>query len=367
MQYGLIMAGGAGTRLWPLSRRQTPKQLLKIIRGKSLLQLSFERLRGLLPPERIYVCTKKDSAAAVAENLPEMLPQNLLGEPEGRDTANAVGFAAAVLGAADPEAQIAVVTADHVIEPVERFQQSLRLAFEVVSRDPDALVTFGIVPTHGNTALGYIHRGEPLSGLGEKGAYRVLGFKEKPDQATADRYVESQRYYWNSGMFVWRASTVLRELSTHLSESYKGLMRIAEAWNTPAREAVLAEVYPKLPRISIDYAVMEPVSRGKGRAHVVVVEMPVQWLDVGSWPTLAETLPTDDHDNALDCGMLAMVDCDDNIILSRDPEHLIAAVGLSDMIVVHTADVTMVCPRREAQRVKDLVARARELYGDRFQ
>jgi mannose-1-phosphate guanylyltransferase len=368
MRYGLIMAGGSGTRLWPLSRKDKPKQLLPLIHGRSLLQLSYDRLRGLLPAEQIYVCTKADYGPSVLANLPELPAANLLGEPEGRDTANAVGFAAAVLLENDPDAVMAVMTADHVIEPIDAFHSALRLAFDVVAEQPDALVTFGIVPTDGHTGLGYIHRGEALQLASNRpGAYRVFGFKEKPDKATADRYVESGRYYWNSGMFVWRCDTVMRELSLHLPDAHRGLTRIAQAWSSPQQLAVLRDVYPQLPRISIDYAVMEPVSQGKGKAHVITVEMPVQWLDIGSWPALAETLPTDDHDNAVDSQVCLLIDTDNNIIVSHDPDHLVAAVGLSDMIVVHTHDVTMVCPKRDAQRVKELVTKARETFGGRYQ
>ncbi|MDB5173381.1 MAG: Mannose-phosphate guanylyltransferase [Phycisphaerales bacterium] len=368
MQYGVIMAGGAGTRLWPLSRGNRPKQLLPVVQGKSLLRLSYDRLRGILPPERIFVCTGSAFGPQVLENLPELPKENLLGEPTGRDTANAVGFSAAVLHHRDKDAVAAIVTADHVIEPVENFQAAVRTAFEVAEEQPDALVTFGILPSHGHTGLGYVHRGEPLRLKRDSGtAYRVLGFKEKPDKPTADRYVESGRYYWNSGMFVWRCDTVLKELATHLPLSHRGLTRIAEAWDTPRRDAVLQEVYPALPKISIDYAVLEPASQGKGKAQVAVVEMPVQWLDVGSWPALAETLRTDDHSNAVECNTCVFVDSDDNIIVSEDPEHLISTIGINDMIIVHTRDATLVCPKGEAQRVKDLVGKVKEKFGNRYQ
>jgi mannose-1-phosphate guanylyltransferase len=368
MQYGVIMAGGAGTRLWPLSRNDRPKQLLPIVRGHSLLQLSYERLRKVLPDERIFVVTSAAHGERVRQVLVNLRPENLLPEPEGRDTANAVGYAAAVLRQRDPDAVAAFVTADHVIEPAEQFARSLRTGFDVVAEHPDSLVTFGIVPTHGHTGLGYIHRGEPL-GLksGTDGAYRVLAFKEKPDKPTADRYVESGRYYWNSGMFVWRCETVLAELAAHLPESHRGLTRIAEAFDTPQRQQVLDEVFPKLPKISIDYAVMEPASQGKGGASVVVVEMPVQWLDIGSWPALAEIFKLDAHDNAIDCINCCVVDSDGNIIVSHDPNHLIATVGLSDMIVVHTPDATLVCPKDEAQRIKELVTRLRDRHGEKYQ
>ncbi len=368
MEYAVIMAGGRGARLWPFSRNARPKQLLPVVQGKSLLQLSYERLRALLPAERIFVCTAAAHRDAVLANLPELSPDNVIGEPEGRDTAHAVGLPATILLQRDPEAVMAIVTADHVIEPVDQFAASLKLGFEAVSEDPKALVTFGLVPTHGHTGLGYIHRGEPLPlKSGAKGAYRVLAFREKPDRATADRYVESGRYYWNSGMFVWRCDTVLDELAIHLPESSKGLLKIAEAWNTPNRDAVLKQVYPTLVKKSIDYAVMEPASHGKGKAHVVVVEMPVEWLDVGSWPALSETIPSDDHDNAVDAKICVLVDSFNNIVVSHDPSHLLALVGVSDMIVVHTPDATLICPKADAQRVKDLVDRVKEKTGEKYQ
>ena len=366
MQYGVIMAGGSGTRLWPISRGDKPKQLLRVVRGKSLLQVSYDRLRGILPANQIYVCTASAHAPLVAADLPDLPPENILGEPTGRDTANAVGYTAAILHKKDPDAVCAVVTADHVIEPIEDFQTAIKTGFAVAGEHPDALVTFGIVPTYGHTGLGYVHRGEALPVKGGTGAYKVLAFREKPDKPTADRYVESGRYYWNSGMFVWRADTVLGEVAAHLPESYKGLMQIAGAWDTADREQVLNEVYPKLQKISVDYALMEPASQGKGKARVAVVEMPVHWLDVGSWTTLAETLATDEHNNAAECPASLFVDSDDNIVFSTDPAHLVTTIGVSDMIIVHTPDATMICPKNESQRVKDLVGKVKEKFGNRY-
>lgn len=368
MRYGVIMAGGSGKRLWPLSRGNAPKQLLRLSKGKSLLRLSFERLRGTLPPERIYVCSADAHRELILNELPELPGQNLLGEPEGRDTANAVGFSAAVLHRLDPEAAFAVVTADHVITPVDVFGERIEVGFEVCERYPSLLCTFGIVPTHGHTGLGYVQRGQPLRVDGREGVYAVQAFKEKPDKPTADRYAESGRYYWNSGMFVWKAQTVLAYLKEFLPNSHGGLMRIAEAWGTDRQQQVLANVYPTLPRISIDYAVLEPASRRAAADEgVAVVEMPVQWLDVGSWPALAESLETDENDNAIDAPATALLNSDANIIVSRDGEHLIALIGVSDMVVVHTPDCTLVCPKSDAERVKELLDKVvTRKYGERY-
>ena len=350
MQYGVIMAGGAGTRLWPLSRSDRPKQLLPVVRGKSLLQLSYERLRGLLPPDRIFVCTGAPHGQAVLDNLPELPKENLLGEPTGRDTANAVGFPAAVLRQRDKDAVTAVVTADHVIAPLEKFQAAIKTAFDVVAAEPNSLVTFGIVPAYGHTGLGYIHRGESLATSGGRigGAYRVLSFKEKPDKSTADRYAESGRYYWNSGMFVWRCDTVLDELQQHLPQSYRGLTQIAQTWDDPAkRDAVLREVYPELPKISIDYAVMEHAR------EVLVVQAPFRWDDVGSWLALERMHPQDVDGNtilATHCGLHTR-DC----IIAADPGHLVATVGVDNLLIVQDGDATLVADRRDEGAVKQLV------------
>ena len=371
MRYGVIMAGGSGKRLWPLSRGDTPKQLLPVSQGKSLLRLSYDRLAGMLPPERIYICTGAGHRELILREIPELPHENLLGEPEGRDTANAVGFPAAVLHRQDPEATFAVVTADHVITPVELFQQRLNVGYEVCESYPKLLCTFGIVPTHGHTGLGYVQRGQPLTVQGREGVYAVQAFKEKPDKPTADRYVESGRYYWNSGMFVWRAETVLGYLREFLPNSHAGLQQIASDWGTPKQAHTLERIYPTLPKISIDYAVMEPASRRPAADEgVAVVEMPVNWLDVGSWPALAETLETDQFDNAVDAAKLALLSSDANIIVSRDrnnPDHLIALIGVSDTVVVHTADCTLVCPKNQAERVKELVEKVvKPQFGERY-
>ena len=361
MRNVVIIAGGSGTRLWPLSRSDRPKQMLPVAGERSLLRVAYDRLAGLVEPDRIYVCTAAAHADLVLEQIPELDDTRLIGEPAGRDTANAVGLASAVVGRDDPDAVLAIVTADHLIKPEDDFRTAIRQAFELVEQRPRSLCTFGIEPTHPHTGLGYVERGDRIDGTA---GYLVERFREKPDRETAEQYLATGRFWWNSGMFVWRASTLLEVLDTLLPESASRLREVASVWDTPDRDAVLAAVYPQLPKISVDFAVMEPVSQGKTEAEVVVVSMPVEWLDVGSWAALASTLEVDIDGNTVTGGCLTcLVDSRENVVVTDDPGHLIAAVGLSRHIIVHTRDVTMVCPLADGERVKELVAAVQSQHG----
>lgn len=351
----VIMAGGVGTRLWPLSRRGRPKQLLRLFDGKSLLRRAFERLTGLLPPERIHVITLDDHLPQVAEQVPELPGANLIGEPVGRDTANAICLSALLLARRDPDGVMGVFTADHIIEPADRFRQTLEEGYTAAAEHPDALVTFGIKPTVAHTGLGYIRRGELLTGR----TYAVREFKEKPDAATAAGYLESGEYYWNSGMFVWRIDTILGELRHHLPDSAGKLRQIADGWDAPDRTKRLADVYPTLNKISIDYAVMEKAER------VLVVEMDCRWLDVGSWPALAEALATDPAGNVSAARRTAILDGRNNVLVS-EADHLLAAIGVEDLVVVHGEDATLVCRTQDAQRIKELVEELERRFGREY-
>ena len=365
MRHAVIMAGGSGTRLWPLSRAERPKQLLDVVADgsggtRSLLAEAFARLRTVLPADRIWVCTAARYGSQVQAALPELRPERLVLEPVARDTANAVGLTAALVAEADPDAELAVVSADHVIRPVERFAATLTTAYDALTARPDALVTLGITPTSPATGFGYVQKGAPA---GVPGVAEAAGFREKPDRATAEAYLASGDYLWNSGMFVWRAATVLDALADHLPETAEGLRRIVAAPPGPERDTVLAEVFPALQKISVDYAVLEPAATQPGR--VLVADLDVDWLDVGSWPALAGTLGSDGAGNALR-GLSVLVDSADNIVFSDDPGHLVALVGVRDSVVVHTADVTLVCPVADAERVKELLAAVETRNGRRY-
>ncbi len=345
MRYAVIMAGGAGTRLWPASRTARPKQLLRLFGGRSLLRESFERVVRLIPAERIAVITGAEHVSLVAQELPEIPTDNLFGEPCGRDTANAAGLSAAILRERDPGAVLGVFTADHIIRPPERFERAILAGFAAAEREPDALVTFGIRPVSPHTGYGYVQRGDEIA----PGAYAVARFTEKPDAETAARYVLDGRYYWNSGMFVWRADTVLEQLRKHLPQSLDGVMQIARAWSGGRRNAMLDRIYPALPKISVDYAVLEKAAR------VLVVEMDCSWVDVGSWAALESVIPPDAHGNVSAAPRVVHLDSR-RTITAGEEEHLIATLGVDDLIVVHTPDATLVAHRSQAQRLKELVA-----------
>jgi mannose-1-phosphate guanylyltransferase len=378
MRYAMIMAGGAGTRLWPMSRQDRPKQLLRFIaregdrHPRSLLELADRRLDGLIEPGRRLICTSESYRAAVREQLPAYDDARVLGEPAARDTVNAVGFAAAVLAKEDPEAIFCVLTGDHVIEPEETFRARMDLGFRLVENDPRRFVTFSIKPTYPATGFGYVERGTPIRDpkVGKRAAidgtkdhaYHVARFVEKPDERRAKAYVESGDFGWNSGMFVWRASSVLDALARYKPESYEGLLKIQSAWGTRKAKGVLAEVYPTLPKISVDYALLEPASaevRKKADdadVSVCTVSMDLTWLDVGSWPAFAETVKPDKQGNRAAGEGRVLAHASTGTLAVAGPGHTVALLGCQDLIVVHTPDATLVMPRGKSEDLTALHA-----------
>ena len=353
MRYVVIMAGGSGTRLWPISRQGRPKQLLEMFEGRSLLQLAHDRLDGLVPPERILVCTGRAQAADVAAQLPGLPAENLLGEPEGRDSLNAVAWSAAVLAERDPDATVAMVTADQLISPADEYRAALDRAFDAAERHDGALVTLGVVPTSPHTGYGYLHRAEAV----DDGVYRVAEFKEKPDAELARSYVDSGEYWWNAGMFVWRARTLLAQLDQLLPETARTVRAIAA---DPSR---LDELFPTLTKTSVDYAVMEPASTGATDAQVLCVPLEVEWRDVGGFESYAELLTRDADGNARE-GATVTMDSSGCIVLNMiGREHVVATLGLRGMLVVATRQATLVADLDDVERVKALVATVAEEYG----
>ncbi len=362
MRYAMIMAGGSGTRLWPMSTKQQPKQLIPFINGKSLIEVAYERLNGLLPTDQCYICAGEAHRAAILSAVDAMDDAHFYGEPTGRDTLNAVGLPAAERLAQDPDAVIAVFTADHLIEPIDVFQDRVRTGFEIAESQPDTLVTFGIKPTQPATGYGYVQLGKQLDGI--EHAYRTAAFKEKPDHHTARRYVESGEYLWNSGMFVWRAGTLMKAIEAFAPENHAGLTELGQGWSGGDCADLLNKIYPKLPKISVDYAIMERAAASDD-FNIATVEMPVHWLDVGSWSSYAKTCEQDDGQNALGA-KACLMDTTNSVVVSSEEDHLIATIGVKDLIIVRTPNATLVCHQDDEQRLKELHTMIAEQFGGEF-
>jgi mannose-1-phosphate guanylyltransferase len=347
MRYVVIMAGGSGTRLWPLSKKGTPKQLLPLIGGKSLLRLAYERALTVVPPERVLVVTGASYLDEVAEILPEVPAENLLGEPVGRDSLNAAAWPAAVLAARDPDAVIAQLTADHLIEPAQAFADSLRTAFELAEGPGPALVTLGVVPTSAHTGYGYLHRGEPVAGHPE--CCRVAEFVEKPALELAEKYLAGGEFWWNSGMFCWKAGVLLEQVKLLHPQNYELVQALA------AEPGRLGELFVRLPKISVDYAIMEPAAAGLGSAQVLAVPLQADWRDVGGYASLGEALPHDGSGNVIQ-GLARTLDARQNVVYNSDEGSIVAVIGVEGLVVVRTADATLVVPVEQSEQVKKLVA-----------
>jgi mannose-1-phosphate guanylyltransferase len=356
MLYVVIPAGGSGTRLWPLSRAANPK-FLHALTGTpaTLLQATVQRLAPLTDLSRTYVVTGVSHAVAVARQLPELPEENLLIEPSPRDSCAAIGLAAAIIQRRDPDAVMGSFAADHLVRDGERFVAVVREA--VRGAEQGYLMTVGISPTHPETGYGYLECSGPV---GEGPVRRVHEFKEKPSYEVARSYVESGHYFWNASMFVWRVSLFLSELERQQPALYTGLTRIADAWDSPRRDQILAEVWPTLPKISVDYAVMEGAAAA---GLVATVPGDFGWNDVGDFHTLGEVLPAGDGTNVvLDPGEKPQVLLLDSTGLIVVPQsgRLVATLGVQDMIVVDTPDAVLICPRSRAQEVKRLVDTLKE-------
>jgi mannose-1-phosphate guanylyltransferase len=352
MLYAVIMAGGSGTRFWPKSRRDRPKQLLKLAGDRTMIQQTLDRIAPLVPFDRILVITGDDQAEATRAQLPELPAENIIAEPCPRDTAPCVGLAAWHVSRRSADATMILMPADHVIEPPETFLASIRAAVSVVQERPDALVTFGITPTRPETGYGYIERGERYSQNDRLPIDRVAQFREKPDRATAERFLAAGRFVWNSGIFIWKAETILRELETHRPVLAASLARIGHSLGTADEADVISEEYPRLERVPIDKAVMEKA------ALVFVVEVGYSWNDVGDWRALAGLLPSDAAGNSLQ-GDIVVDGAKDSILISDDG-GLIVALGIEDLIVVQSGKATLVARKDQLDRLKSVVEKLGE-------
>ena len=349
MLHAMIMAGGGGTRFWPRSRAKRPKQFLTFSGDRTLLQGTLDRIEAQVPPDRTWVITSTAHRDEALQQLPDVPAAQIVGEPMGRDTAPCIGLGAALIARNDPDATMIVMPADHAIEPAQEFRRAVHAAAQLADEFPDALITFGIRPLGPATGYGYIHRGEPLAQRQGVSAFRVRAFREKPSRDVAQKYVASGEYEWNSGIFVWKARTILAELERLKPGIHAAVLRIAEAWDTPDRDAVFREQYARAEKVSIDFAVMEDASRA------LVVQAPYQWDDVGSWLALERRNPQDAHGNTLQARHVGQRTT--GCVIVADPGMLVATIGVSNLLIIQDGDALLVADRREEAAVKEIVER----------
>lgn len=357
MLHGVIMAGGSGTRFWPASRRDYPKQFLRLTGERSLLQATRDRCHPWIPPERLWVVTSERLAEETARQLPEIPREQILAEPCPRNTAPCVGLAAVRMIARDPDATMLVLPADHAIESADQFRAGAQRAAALIEREPRQLVLFGVRPSFAATGYGYVERGAARAD--DPAAYAVESFREKPDEATASRYVASGRFYWNCGIFCWRATRILEALRTHEPTMQEPLAELAAAADSPSWSTTLTREFPRLKSISIDYAVLE---RDATRC---VLEAPFGWDDVGSWQALPRLRGGDGDGNTADGLHLGLRtrDC----VIRSTADHLIATLGVSRLVIVHTPDATLVAQQGEEEAIKQLVEQLAARGLERFQ
>ena len=347
--YAVILAGGSGERFWPLSTKARPKQFISLFGGRPLLSLAVERLAGLIPPERIFIITAEHlvtDTAAAAWNIPHT---NIIGEPCKRDTAPAIAVACGLVHARDPEGVVCILTADQLMSDVETFRLTLSDAV-AVAHNEKAIVTIGIQPTYAATGFGYIEAGPPLNTTRTVTLFnRAERFVEKPDAYTAARYVESGRYFWNAGMFIWRTDTMLETLSAHAPDLAALSEAVAGAAHDPgALDTLLRQTYPSLRAISIDYAVMEHTR------NIIMAHGAFGWDDVGSWPSVTGHFTADIEGNVI-VGACETMEAQNNIVVSED--RLTALIGVRGLVVVHSENATLICPKERSEEVKKLLRR----------
>ncbi|MCA8995737.1 MAG: NTP transferase domain-containing protein [Planctomycetaceae bacterium] len=345
MLHAVIMAGGSGTRFWPLSRKSQPKQFLSLDEKRSLIQHAADRCESIVPDDRLWVVTNESLGTLTRQHLPQLFEGRLLLEPCPRNTAPCLALAAMHLLAVDPEAVMLVLSADHLISTTEQFQKGAAEAHQLVQNDPERLVLFGIRPTFPATGFGYIERGTPLSA----DAYEVAAFREKPDSETAQAYVDSGKFYWNCGIFCWRADRILAAIEKHEPDLLEPMEKIRETLITQeGYRSALRNGFPKMKAISIDYAVLERES------DIAVIEAPFSWDDIGGWEAFARLHGTNAEENVEYGNILALKT--HGAILHSDPGTVVATYGMDNCIVVQAGNAVLVANRDDENAMRELIA-----------
>jgi mannose-1-phosphate guanylyltransferase len=348
--YAVILAGGYGERFWPLSTTKTPKQFISLLDKKPLIEITYNRIKSFLPPERIIVITSQDYVALVRKILRELPDENIVGEPSRRDTAPACALALAVVSARQQDSVICMFPSDHIIRDVSKFKAVITAGVEVASQE-DVLVTIGIKPTYPSTGLGYIEAGEFYCNKHGVTFQKVKRFVEKPDAKRAEKFIRTGRFYWNAGMFIWSASSIKKALSIHCPDFIRMVENLVVCWNKRGFQTVLGKSYKQIPRISIDYAVME-----KAR-NIVTAKATFDWDDVGSWKALERHLKKD-RDGNISIGDCVYMDGCNNLVISEG--RFTALLGVDNLVVVHSDSSTLICSKDKEQELKKLLEKIKE-------
>ncbi|MBN2143286.1 MAG: mannose-1-phosphate guanylyltransferase [Candidatus Aureabacteria bacterium] len=354
MFWAVIMAGGSGERFWPKSRKAIPKQLLPITGMKTMIQLTVERLLPVASAERMIIITNRDQRLEMMKQLPEIQEKNIIAEPVGRDTAACIGLAAVLIQKQDPHAIMGVFPADHVIHPNDRFNECVKACADYISQN-GGLMTCGIRPDRPATGYGYLHAVEGVSSSSLFTFMKVKQFVEKPDEIKAKAYFQRGEYFWNSGMFFWKVSTILDELKQKMPELADGLNAIRQGLGSKDLDKMLDDIYPNLPKISIDYGVMEHSE------NVCLCVAPFDWDDVGSWEAIGKHYSEDTNGNVC-IGQVRLINCSNMLVynLSHDEGLIATAMDLTDQIIIQTDDAVLVCPKKSAQKVKQMVDKLKQ-------
>lgn len=356
--YSVIMAGGIGSRLWPRSRAASPKQFLDLIGSCTMLQETVARIEPLIPLERVLIVVGEEHAGTVHAQLPDLPTGNILVEPGPRGTAPCIGLGAVAILTRDSQATMAVFPADHRISDEAGFRQAITSADKLAQGG--YLVTLGISPTHAHTGYGYIQGGASLGQIDGLPAFQVQRFTEKPEAETARQFVQDGGYYWNGGIFVWQAATILDEMANLLPHLFAELQQLGRAWNTPARAGTLAAAWGRVPQTTIDYGIMEKSDR------VAVIPIDVGWDDVGNWSTLSELVPGDQAGNSTHGqGQPLLIDTG-NTYVYAPPGKLVTTVGLEGMVIIDTPDALLICRKDRAQDVREVVEQLKAKGWDQY-
>jgi mannose-1-phosphate guanylyltransferase len=343
--YALIMAGGGGTRLWPLSRKNRPKQVLPLTEERTMFQVTVERVRNIFPPDHIYIVTGRELASSMQDIAPEIPSRNFIIEPTGRDSGPAAGLGTAIIAERDPEAVIAVLSADHHIANEQRFCLALECAYGFAEQGH--LITLGIEPSYAATGFGYIQRGDVIAQCGDFTMYQSRRFTEKPDETTAQAFIASGLYSWNAGIFIWKASQALAEFQRQQPDMYNQLTQIAAAPDH------IDQIWKSIKKISLDYAIME------GAKNIAIIPVEIGWSDIGTWATLFDVLKRDEYGNATRSttdGHI-QIDTHDTLIVS---DKMVVTIGIDNLVIVETKDAILVCHKDRAQDVRDAVQQLKD-------